>query len=97
MPLSEFGKASAFQKIRHRETYGFAMASAAVGLAMNGAQVREARIALGGLTAKPWWATAAEESLAGAELTEESAYRAGELALNGSASSPQCVQIQIGY
>jgi xanthine dehydrogenase YagS FAD-binding subunit len=81
VPLNKFGKASGFQKIRHRETYGFAMASSAVGLSMDGVLVSEARIALGGLSAKPWRAKAAEESLAGVELTDEIAARAGELAL----------------
>ena len=41
-------------KIRDRKSYEFALASAAVALDLDGDEVREARIALGGVATVPW-------------------------------------------
>ena len=64
---------SLYRKVRDRESYAFANASAAVALDMDGAIVREVRIGLGGVATIPWRARRAEEMLRGRELTEESA------------------------
>ncbi|USI73891.1 FAD binding domain-containing protein [Sphingomonas morindae] len=64
---------SLYRKIRDRESYQFANASAAVALEMDGDVVRDARIGLGGVATIPWRARTAERMLRGRRLTEASA------------------------
>jgi xanthine dehydrogenase YagS FAD-binding subunit len=89
VPVTAAGKGSTYQKIRDRESYAFALTSAAVALAFDGDRVKEARIALGGVATKPWRARPAEQSLLGQPLTEATARRAGELAFVGARTTPQ--------
>ena len=49
VPAGPWTRRSAYVKVRDRESYEFAMASAAVALHLDGDVVSEARIALGGL------------------------------------------------
>src|SRR5256884_4910198 len=49
IPTSSYARRSLFLKVRDRESYEFALASAAVGLDLDGDTVRQARIALGGV------------------------------------------------
>src|ERR1700678_323839 len=65
VPASPLGKASTYLKIRDRESYAFALTSAAVALSMEVARVRDARVALGGVATVPWRAQKAEQSLIG--------------------------------
>lgn len=74
------GRASTYHKIRDRESYAFALASAAVAVEMEGNTVRAARIALGGVATTPWRASAAERVVSGASLTPERALEAGRAA-----------------
>jgi xanthine dehydrogenase YagS FAD-binding subunit len=78
------GRASSYHKIRDRESYAFALASAAVALDMNGDTVRAARIAIGGVATRPWRARAAEQVLTGKTLTPQTAREAGDAALQGA-------------
>ena len=55
-----------YLKVRERTSYAFAVVSAAAALRIEDGEITEARIALGGVAAKPWRARAAEEALAGA-------------------------------
>ncbi len=80
VPATPLGRASTYHKIRDRESYAFALASAAVALRLDGDTVREARVAMGGVATRPWRARAAEQALLGQVLTEASARRAGEAA-----------------
>ena len=76
VPAGEWMRRSRFLKIRDRESYEFALASAAVALDMDpGGTVRQARIALGGVAAVPWRAHEAEALLAGQPVTAETAAR----------------------
>jgi xanthine dehydrogenase YagS FAD-binding subunit len=84
VPVTPLGRASTYLKIRDRESYAFALASAAVGLEMDGDTVRDARIAIGGLATRPWRTREAERSLIGQRLTPETARKAGDLALMGA-------------
>jgi xanthine dehydrogenase YagS FAD-binding subunit len=84
VPKTVMGRASTYHKIRDRESYAFALASAAVALDMDGDTVREARIAIGGLATRPWRARAAEQVLAGKTLTPRTAREAGDIALRGA-------------
>jgi xanthine dehydrogenase YagS FAD-binding subunit len=74
------GRASTYHKIRDRESYAFALASAAVALEMNGATVRTAHIALGGVATTPWRSHTAEAVVAGSPITPELALEAGRVA-----------------
>ncbi|MCA8863744.1 MULTISPECIES: FAD binding domain-containing protein [unclassified Halomonas] len=71
---------STYHKIRDRESYAFALVSAAVVLEMQGNNVRQARIALGGVASIPWRATEAETALIGHPLTRARALAAGQAA-----------------
>jgi xanthine dehydrogenase YagS FAD-binding subunit len=84
IPARPGNRRSLYLKIRDRESYEFAIASAAVALDMDGATVRQARIGLGGMAYRPWRATQAEAFLAGKSLTEETATAAAQLALAGA-------------
>jgi xanthine dehydrogenase YagS FAD-binding subunit len=89
VPASPLGRASTYVKIRDRESYAFALTSAAVALAMDGDRVRDARIALGGVATVPWRAREAERSLVGNRLDEATARHAGSLAFEGAQTRPQ--------
>ena len=80
VPKTPAGRLSTYHKIRDRESFAFALASAAVALEMDGDLVRTARIALGGVATRPWRADAAEQALAGQRLTPESALATGHIA-----------------
>jgi xanthine dehydrogenase YagS FAD-binding subunit len=97
VPKSPVGKGSTYLKIRDRESYAFAIASAAVALEMDGDLVRDARIVLGGLATRPWRAVAAERSLLGNRFSASAAADAGRIALQNAKSLPQnAFRVQLG-
>jgi xanthine dehydrogenase YagS FAD-binding subunit len=89
IPASSLGRASTYVKIRDRESYAFALTSAAVALSMDGDLVRDARIALGGVATVPWRALAAEQSLIGKMLDPSAARNAGRIAFAAALTTPQ--------
>jgi len=78
---------SRYLKLRERTSFAFALVSAAAALEFDGDRIRSARVALGGVAAKPWRALDAENVLSGATISEESFYRAAAAALAGAAPS----------
>lgn len=85
VPAGPWTRRSLYLKIRDRESYEFALASAAVALDLEpGGIVREARIGLGGVAARPWRSRDAEAALKGRPLTEASAKAAAEAAFAGA-------------
>ena len=58
-----FAAHARYLKVRERTSYAFAVVSAAASLRIEDGAIREARLALGGVAAKPWRARAAEEML----------------------------------
>jgi len=84
IPAGPHTRRSRYLKIRDRQSYQFALASAAVALALEGDKVRDVRIALGGVATVPWRAREAEESLRGKVLDEASATKAAEVAFAGA-------------
>ena len=84
VPKTAAGRRSTYHKIRDRESYAFALASAAVALDMSGDRVERARIALGGVATRPWRAPEAERMLAGQQLTPDLALAAGHAAFRGA-------------
>jgi xanthine dehydrogenase YagS FAD-binding subunit len=59
-----FSAHARYLKVRERTSYAFAVVSAAAHLRIEQGTIREARVALGGVAAKPWRARAAEQILA---------------------------------
>jgi xanthine dehydrogenase YagS FAD-binding subunit len=76
-----FSAHARYLKVRERTSYAFAVASAAAGLRIERGSIREARLALGGVAAKPWRCRAAEEMLAGNRPGPDVFARAGTAAL----------------
>ncbi len=80
VPAGPWTRRSHYVKVRDRDSYQFALASAAVALQMDGDTVSHVRIALGGVATVPWRAYGSEELLTGQTLNENSAARAAEVA-----------------
>lgn len=62
---------SAYIKVRERESFEYALVTAAAALHLENSFIRAARIALGSVAQKPWRLPAAEAALAGLPLTRE--------------------------
>ena len=81
VPAGPWTRRSLYLKIRDRQSYEFALASAAVALDLDGGGVvREARIGVGGVAAKPWRSPEAEAQLRGKPLNEATARAAADAA-----------------
>jgi xanthine dehydrogenase YagS FAD-binding subunit len=66
--ISGVALASAYVKVRERESYEYALVSAAVALDLEGDVISRARIAVGSVAMKPWRLEAAERLLAGTRI-----------------------------
>lgn len=80
IPKTDAGRRSTYHKVRDRESYAFALASAAVALQFDGRTVERAHVALGGVATKPWRAPATENFLTGKTIGREAALEAARLA-----------------
>ena len=80
IPAAPWTRRSLFVKVRDRESYEFAVASAAVALDLVDGFVRTSRIALGGVATVPWRAERAEDTLRGKPIDERTARAAAETA-----------------
>lgn len=76
-----FATHARYLKVRERTSFAFAVVSAAAGLVIENGRIREARLALGGVAAKPWRARAAETQLAGSAAEPGAFSRAAQAAL----------------
>jgi xanthine dehydrogenase YagS FAD-binding subunit len=70
VPASPEGCASHYLKVRDRESYEFALVSAAAAVTTDGRRIRSARLALGGVAHKPWRLSVTESALHGASLDD---------------------------
>ena len=73
--LAGAARHSAYLKLRERESYEYAIVSAAVALDLDGNRIRHARIALGSVAYKPWRLTYAEHALAGVAVSDATTIR----------------------
>ncbi len=81
VPAAPWLRRSLYLKIRDREAYDFALASAAVALDLDkDRRVRAARIGLGGVATVPWRAQEAEKALTGKIIDETAAQSAADAA-----------------
>lgn len=82
VPIRPEGQRSGYLKVRDRESYEFALTSAAVALEIRGGMVRTARVAVGGVGTVPWRLPAVEGAITGrppsAQLWRTAAARAAE-------------------
>jgi xanthine dehydrogenase YagS FAD-binding subunit len=85
LPESRFAARSRYVKVRDRASYAFALVSAAVGLDIDGGVIKQARVAMGGLSTKPWRSREAEQALQGQKPTRETFRAAAEAALAAAA------------
>ncbi len=69
LPAQGFAENYAYLKVRDRQSYAFALVSVAVALAIEGTQIKEVRLALGGVAHKPWRNSEAEANLRGQSAT----------------------------
>lgn len=83
------GWRSHYLKLRDRQSYEFALASAAVAVQLAGTTVTDVRIALGGVGTIPWRAPEAEAALRGATVSRTAFRAAAEIALNGAQSQSE--------
>ncbi len=76
---------SLYLKARDRQSYEFALASAAIALDVKDGVIGDARVALGGVATIPWRAREAEALLKGQKFDDALATRAAEAAFTGAA------------
>lgn len=82
VPAGPWTHRSAVVKVRDRESYEFAVASATVGVDLQNGTINSARIALGGVATVPWRAKAAEAALAGQQLDTATMHAAADAAFS---------------
>jgi xanthine dehydrogenase YagS FAD-binding subunit len=84
LPPSPFALHAHYLKVRDRASYAFALVSVAAAMDIDRGVVRGARIALGGVAHKPWRVVAAEATLVGRPLSDQSCQQAATLLTAGA-------------
>jgi xanthine dehydrogenase YagS FAD-binding subunit len=84
VPVGPEARRSGYLKVRDRESYEFALASAAVALDVGAGIIRLARVAVGGVGTVPWRLPAVEAALRGQPANPDVFRRAAALAADGA-------------
>jgi xanthine dehydrogenase YagS FAD-binding subunit len=84
VPSSPTARRSHYLKLRDRASFEFALVSVAAALDMDGARIREARVAVGGVGTRPWRMPRVEAALAGTTLESAALRRAAAFAAEGA-------------
>jgi len=84
VPRLDWAGRSTYVKVRDRQSYEFALCSAAVALDIQGSRVVDARVAVGGVGTRPWRLAAVETALRGAPATEAAFEEAASVAADGA-------------
>jgi xanthine dehydrogenase YagS FAD-binding subunit len=84
VPNPPAGSKSLYLKLRDRQSYEFALSSAAVIVNIQGGKISRARIAMGGIGTKPWRSLDAEAALVGKEPAKDSFQKAADIFLKGA-------------
>ncbi|MFG1642956.1 FAD binding domain-containing protein [Amycolatopsis sp. NPDC049252] len=84
VPKLDWAANSTYVKVRDRQSYEFALCSAAVALDVRDGVVADARIAVGGVGTVPWRLPAVEDALRGKPATQESFEEAVSAAAEGA-------------
>jgi xanthine dehydrogenase YagS FAD-binding subunit len=83
IPIAE-GERSAYVKVRERDSYEYALVSAAAALRLVNGKIDRVRIALGSVAQRPWRLANAEKALQGAAPTKEAVLPAIRTALQAA-------------
>ena len=75
LPAASIAAHSTYRKVRDRASYAFALVSVAAAIELEDGRISDVRLALGGVTHKPWRASRAEEMLRG-QVASPDAFRA---------------------
>ena len=84
LPATWAGARFYFEKVRDRQVWDFPLVNVASAIKESGGRISEARVAVGAVAARPLRLSAVEAALVGQPLNEETATRAGELAIDGA-------------
>jgi xanthine dehydrogenase YagS FAD-binding subunit len=84
VPYPKSGSKGYYHKVRERLAWDHAIVSVAAVVQSSGGVAKEARVVLGGVAPTPWRAPKAEQFLRGKKIDEETAQKAGEIALEGA-------------
>ena len=84
VPRLDWAANSTYVKVRDRQSYEFALCSAAVALDVRDGVVADARVAAGGVGTVPWHLPAVEDALRGAPATQASFEAAAAVAADGA-------------
>jgi xanthine dehydrogenase YagS FAD-binding subunit len=87
VPGGTAARNSVYVKVRDRESFAFALVSAAVGLSVTDGEIRDARVALGGVGPMPWRLPHVEAALRGKRSTVPVLEAAAARASDGAAGS----------
>jgi xanthine dehydrogenase YagS FAD-binding subunit len=84
IPATWAGARFYFEKVRDREVWDFPLVNVASAIRESGGLIDEARVVVGAVAARPLRLREVERALAGQQLNEDTATRAGELAVEGA-------------
>lgn len=84
IPNNSFTKNVHYLKIRDRASYAFALVSVAAALNLDGNQIKDVRLAMGGVAHKPWRLTETETFLKGKEANEDVFKQAAGLSMKNA-------------
>jgi xanthine dehydrogenase YagS FAD-binding subunit len=84
VPYPKSGSKGFYHKVRERLAWDHAIVAVATVVQSSGGVVGDARVVLGGVAPIPWRAPKAEEFLRGKRIDENTAQKAGEIALEGA-------------
>ena len=84
VPRLDWASRSTYVKVRDRQSYEFALCSAAVALDIQDSRIVDARVAVGGVATVPWRLAAVEAALRGAPATLAAFEAAASVAADGA-------------
>ncbi|GLY39048.1 carbon-monoxide dehydrogenase medium subunit [Amycolatopsis sp. NBRC 101858] len=84
VPRLDWATNSTYVKVRDRQSYEFALCSAAVALDVRDGKIADARVAAGGVGTVPWHLPAVEDALRGAPATQATFEAAATVAADGA-------------
>ena len=84
IPATWAGARFYFEKVADRDAWDFALVNVASAMIVEGGSIKQARIVVGGVAARPWRLKPVEDSLRGERVSEESAELAGQTAIWGA-------------
>ena len=88
VPRLDWAWRSTYVKVRDRQSYEFALCSAAVALNIEDSRIVDARVAVGGVATRPWRLTSVEAARRGAAATPEAFEDAASAAAEGARPLP---------